>query len=116
MAYDEKFRKRTLEYWHEGHTLAQTREAFGVSVTTIYKWENQLKKEGNLKKHSPNRSFKKIDPEKLKEYIKANPEAYLYEIAVIFNCCPTAIRKALKRLNITRKKRQFVIMSKTHRK
>ena len=33
MAYDEKYRKRTIEYWHEGHTLAQTKENFGVSVT-----------------------------------------------------------------------------------
>ena len=49
MAYDEKFKKRTLEYCHEGHTLAQTREAFKISLTTIYKWKNQLKEEGNLK-------------------------------------------------------------------
>ena len=35
MAYDEKYRKRTLEYWHEGHTLAQTREVFRVSVRNI---------------------------------------------------------------------------------
>ena len=75
-----------------------------------------VKERRKLKKHSPNRPFKKIDPEKLKEYIKANPEAYLYEIAVIFNCCPTAIRKALKRLNITRKNRQHAIMSKTLKK
>ena len=49
MAYDEKYRKRTLEYWHEGHTLAQTKKVFRVSVTTMYNWENQLKEEGNLK-------------------------------------------------------------------
>ena len=105
MSYDEKFRKRTLEYLHEGHTLAQTREVFRVSVTTIYKWKKQLKEEGNLKKHLVKRPFKKIDPEKLQKYVAANPEAYLREIAVIFNCSSTAIRKALKRLKITRKKR-----------
>ena len=105
MSYDEKFRKRTLEYWHEGHTLTQTREVFKLSVMTIYKWDKQLKEEGNLNKHPVKRPFKKIDPEKLQEYITANPEAYLREIAVIFNCSSTAIRKALKRLKITRKKR-----------
>ena len=93
-----------MEYWHEGHTLAQTKETFRISVTTIYKWENQLKKEGNLKKHPVRRPFKKIDPEKLKEYVKTNSEAYLYEIAIVFNCSPSAIRNALNRLNITRKK------------
>ncbi len=48
MAYDEKYRKRTLEYWHEGHTLAQTKKVFMMSVTTIYACEKQLKKEGSL--------------------------------------------------------------------
>jgi transposase len=78
---------------------------------TIYKWEKQLKKEGNLNKHLVKRPFKKIDPEKLQEYITANPEAYLHEIAVIFNYSSTAIRKALKRPKIMRKKRQHDIMS-----
>ena len=87
MAYGEKYRKRTLEYWHEGHALAKTKEVFRVSVTTIYKWENQLKKEGNLKKHPVKRSFRKVDPEKLIEYVKANPEAYLHEVTVIFRSC-----------------------------
>ena len=116
MAYDEKYRKRTLEYWHEGHTLAQTRDVFRVSVTTIYKWEKQLKEEGNLKKHPVKRPFKKIAPEKLKVYVKTHPDAYLHEIAVVFHCCPTAVGKALKRLKITRKKRQRAIMNKTRRK
>ncbi len=116
MAYNEKYRRRTLEYWHEGHTLAQTKEVFKVCVTTIYKWENQLKKEGNLKKHPVRRQFKKIDPEKLREYVKTNPDAYLHEIAVVFNCSSTAIRKTLKKLNITRKKRPRDTMSKTLKK
>ena len=116
MAYDEKYRKRTLEYWHEGHTLAQTKKVFRVSVTIIYKWENQLKKEGNLKRHPVKRPFKKIDPEKLKEYVKANPEAYLHEIAAVFDCSSTAIRKSLKKLKITRKKRPRAIMNKTIKK
>ena len=116
MAYDEKYRKRTLEYWHEGHTLEQTKKVFRVSVTIMYKWENQLKEEGNLKKHPVKRSFRKIDPEKLKEYVRANPDAYLREIADVFNCSSTAVRKSLKKLNITRKKRPLAIMNKTPKK
>ncbi|MBR1486750.1 MAG: hypothetical protein IJ597_05805 [Synergistaceae bacterium] len=46
----------------------------------------------------------KIDPEKLKNYVKENPDAYLREIAEAFRCCQTAIRKALKRLKLTLKK------------
>ena len=53
------------------------------------------------------RKPKKIYPEKLVEYIKINPDAYLSEIADNFNCSTTAVLKALKKLNITRKNRQL---------
>ena len=77
---------------------------FKVAVITIRKWEKQLREEGNLKKHKVIRPFKKIDPEKLMEHVKNHPDDYLREIAVVFNCSDTAIRKALKKLKITRKK------------
>ena len=72
-----------------------------------------MKEEGNLSRHKVNRPFKKIDPEKLKEYIALHPDAYLREITVAFKCCQEAVRKALKRLKITRKKRRYVTRNKT---
>ena len=39
--------------------------------------------------------------------IEKHPDEYLVEIAEEFNCSECAIRKALKKLNITRKKRQL---------
>ena len=63
----------------------------------------QLREEGNLKKYKVIRPFKKIAPEKLMEHVKNHPDDYLREIAVVFNCSDTAIRKALKKLKITRK-------------
>ena len=116
MSYDEKFRRRTLEYRQKGHSLAQTSEVFNVAINTIRKWEKQLETEGHLRKHTFIRSFKKIDPEKLRAFVKEHPDAYLREIAEAFKCCQTAIRKALKRLQITRKKRPRVIMSRTLKK
>lgn len=65
------------------YTLFQTSAVFQISITTIRKWEKQLKKEGNLKKHSVIRRFKKIDPEKLRAYVKDNPDAYLREISLL---------------------------------
>ena len=44
---------------------------------------------------------KKINPKKLIEYIEKHQDAYLVEIAQDFNCSGCAIRKALKKLNIT---------------
>jgi len=78
MIYSEDFRKRTIEYREERHTLEKTRKMFKVSITTIRKWENQLREKGNLKVKIPKRSFKKIDPDKLKEYIKKNNKLKSY--------------------------------------
>ena len=104
MSYSEKYRKRTIEYRQEGHTLEETKETFKVSISTIRKWEKQLKKKGNLKAKIPERSYKKINPEELKTYVKEHPDAYQKEIAKKFKCTSEAVRKALKREKITRKK------------
>lgn len=116
MSYSEDFRKRTIEYRQEGHTLEVTSETFKVSIKTIRDWEKLLKEKGNLKPKTPERSFKKIDPDKLRKYIKEHPDAYLREIAEEFGCCINAVSKALKRLKITRKKKLRAIRSRKQKK
>ena len=106
MSYPTIFRKRTIEYRKSGHTLKETSEAFKVSISAIEEWERKLKESGNLEKKALNRPHKKIDPEKLRAYVEEHPDAYQREMADEFNCSVTAIQKALKRLGITRKKRQ----------
>ena len=112
MAYSEDYRKRVIEYRKEGHTFAQTQATFKIAISTIERWENQLEKEGTLKKKTVKRSFRKIDPEKVKLYFIEHPDAYLREAAIEFNCCETSITYACRKLKITRKKRPRVIGSK----
>ena len=50
------------------------------------------------------RSFRKLDPEKLKTYFAQNPDAYLREAAEEFDCCETTITYACRKLKITLKK------------
>ena len=104
MSYSADYRKRTIEYREEGHTLEETHEVFKAAISTIRKWEKQWKEQGNLNRAPIVRPYKKIDPEKLKAYVAEHPDAYPKEIAKEFNCCETAIRNAFERLNITRKK------------
>jgi len=106
MAYDRKYRERTIEYRQEGHTLEETCSVFKVSMSTIRGWEGQLKEKGHLEKKELKRAHKKINPDQLAQYVKNHPDAYLSEIAEIFNCSNTAVSKALKRLKITRKKKR----------
>ena len=104
MSYPEEYRKRTIAYRQEGHTFEETKEIFKVFISTIRVCEKHSRKKGNLKAKIPQRSFKNIDPEKLKTYVKEHPDAYQNEIEKKFRCTPETIRKALKRLKITRKK------------
>ena len=106
MSYPTIFRERTIEYRKSGHPLKETSEAFKVSISAIEEWERKLKESGNLENKALNRPHKKISPEKLKAYVEEHPDAYQREMAEEFNCSVTAIQKALKRLGITRKKRQ----------
>ena len=109
MSYTTDYRKRALGYRAEGHTLKETCAVFKISVSTLRSWQELDRLNGTPAKRELHRGFKKIDPEKLKEYIRNHPDAYCKEIAEVFGCTDTAIRKALDRLGITRKKRRNAI-------
>ena len=51
-----------------------------ISITKYFDY----KTEWHLQKHTFVRSFKKINPEKLRAYVKDKPDAYLREIAEAF--------------------------------
>lgn len=113
MSYSKDMRERAIRYRKSGHTLEQTRDAFQIAISTIRGWEMRLAETGTLAPIVVKRTHKKIDPEKLKKYVQENPDAYLREMAEEFSCSDTAICKALRRLHITRKKRQHTIENKT---
>ena len=105
MAYDIKFKERVISFLNEGNTQEEAKDVFKVGLTAIKRWIKQWKTEGNLERSPSNRSFKKIDPELLKEYIKNNHDLYLREIGKYFGASAVAVHKALKKLKITLKKR-----------
>ena len=98
-----------MEY-RKTHSLDKTHETFNISKTTILDWEELLKTTGSLKKRPLRRSFKKIDPEKLAEFIVEKPDAYLREIADHFGCTVRAVSQALEKQKITLKKLKFVML------
>ena len=116
MSYSKDYRERAVEYRQTGHTYEETHEIFKVAISTIQRWEKQLKETGNLEKKELRRSFRKIDPEKLKAYVTEHPDAYQREMAEAFGCSESGIRDALQRCKITRKKRQQGIGSRIRKK
>ena len=108
MAYSLDLREKVIKY-RENHTLEETHQTFGISVSTISDWETLLKETGSLEKRPLIRGFKKIDPVELAEFIIEKPDSFLHEIAEHFNCTATAVFYALENQNITLKKLKFVI-------
>ena len=104
MSYEIKLRQRAIAYWNEGHTKAETAALFKVGTSTLQKWKSQLKETGTLETKKRKETWRKIDPKKLKAHLEEHPDAYLKEIARVFECSDAAVLKAMRRLNITRKK------------
>ena len=105
MTHSVDFREAVLAYKQKGHTIKQTCETFNINHQTYHNWQNQKQKTNNLKpkKHSPRK--RKIDPQKLQQYLQQHPNAYLKEIAKQFNTSTPAVCKKLNKLKITRKKK-----------
>ena len=71
--------------------------------------------EGTLKPLYPKtRKPRKLPPDELIRYIDEHPDAFLEEIGDHFGCSDEAVRKALKKLGITRKKRRYTTKSETN--
>jgi transposase len=105
MAYSVDFRKRALDFMDEGHTYAQLYESFKIYPTAIEDWRKLLEQTGSLKPQYRETRKRKIDKEALKRAVEEKPDAYLSELAIPFGCTEQAVFYALKKLNITYKKR-----------
>jgi transposase len=93
----------------EGYTQDEAKVIFKVGLTSIKRWVKQYLEVGHLKNKPLNRTFEKIDPQKLKVYVQEHPDAYLKEIAAEFKCCTAAVYFMMEKLKITRKKKSKYI-------
>jgi len=107
MSYSVDLREKVLEY-RASHSIRKTAAIFGVSVSAIQDWEKLQRETGKIEKKPLERKWRKIDPEKLRAHVAENPDEFLDEIALEFECSAEAIRLALKKHGITRKKNDKV--------
>ena len=113
--YSVDLRKRVLEYIEETGDKTKASQLFKVGIATIYRWIARKKQIGNVEPSLKKAYKKKIDDHKLIAYVKENPDYFLVEIATHFNTTLQAIFYALKRLKITRKKRQRFTRKETRK-
>jgi hypothetical protein len=114
MAYSIDFIKRAVEYRQEGHAFAQLREAFGIPPATFYDWEKKLGS-GYYDIKTRRERKRKIDKDGLRREIAEKPDIFLRELAGKFGCTESAVFYALKKMNITRKKRPLPILKNQKR-
>ncbi len=105
MSYSLDLRQKVIDYVESGGKITKAAKLFGIGRASIYRW---LDREGLEATKVKNRQ-RKLDRKELEKDIKENPEAKLKLIAEKFGVSTTAIWGALKKIKITRKKKNCVI-------
>ena len=104
MSYSIDLRKRVLDFLSDGGSKAAASRTYKVSRTCIYKWlaaEDPL----HLEKPGP-RGPHRLDYAALKQHVADFPDHTQLERATHFGVSKSCINYALRKLNITRKKRR----------
>jgi transposase len=70
-----------IEYTESGHGRKEACEVFGVCLRSVTKWIKLGKETGSLSIDHVPRGPQKLYKEELTAYVKANPGAYIREIA-----------------------------------
>lgn len=103
---DLDLRIKALEMVDGEMSKTKIAQTLNISRTTLYSWE-KLREEGKLApKKTRNRHPLKVDPEKIANYYKNNPDATLQEASDFFLIGKTTVWKWLKKMKITLKKKQ----------
>ncbi|MDD3470823.1 MAG: IS630 transposase-related protein [Thermoguttaceae bacterium] len=91
-----------------GATFKQLKAVFGIDRKTHNAWVKLLRETGSV---IPKQVFlsrrRKIDKDILRKAVEKKPDAYLSELAALFQCSVPAVFYALKKMKITLKKRHL---------
>jgi putative transposase len=113
-AYSEDLREKVISHIISGCSKREAARIFKVGEATLYRWQ-KLYEAGSLKPKKRTEYPHKVDENKLRSYMKQNPDHTLEQISQALNLGVKTVFTWLNRLNITRKKRQHSIKSVTKR-
>lgn len=108
MSHTEEIRKQCLAYVSKGGKILEALKIFNVSRSSFQRWRKSNNETGSIAIKPRVVEPYKINNSELKSYINDNPDAYVIEIAAHFNVTKGCISTALKRLQISRKKKPFI--------
>jgi len=105
--YSKDFKLAVVQHHKDGNSQDSTAAKFKVGTTSVERWIKEFDDTGSVRDvfDTSNRTFKKIEPEKLKDKVKENPDLLLKDLALIFDCSVVAVFYAMENAKITRKKK-----------
>ena len=98
---NQQTREAVVAFIEKGNTHKLAAEVFGITTRTVTNCVRRKKERGHLKDAPLNRTYRKIDPERLKEFFDERPDALLREASAKFGASIVAVFYALKKLKIT---------------
>ena len=102
-AYGIDLRERVVKFVNAGGTKTEAVKRFGVCRASVYRYLEAAKK-GSLKAKTTWGSWRKLDPQALRTFLKKHPDATLCEMEKVFAIHFSAIWVCLKKLGLTLKK------------
>jgi len=105
MTYSKDLRMKVIRFLDQGGSMREAQRAFNISLATVNRWRQKFRRTGGVAVAPRRSGFRKLDPDKLRAYVGAHPDAYLTEIGDAFGCSGPAVMKAFRRLGITRGKK-----------
>ena len=103
MSYRLDWRTKVIDYVENGGSITKAAAIFNIGRATIYRWLSSEKLEATKVKHRQ----RKLDWKALSKDVQENPDARLRDRAEKFGVRPSAICYALKKMEITRKKKEL---------
>jgi transposase len=122
MAYSMDFRIAVARAYDECESSAEVAEQFGCCESWVRRLIQQRRERGTLEplssaRHDDQRAYDDADEKRIRELIKAKPDATLAEVAEAIGkpAHPATVSRTLKRLNLPRKKSRHTPPSRTGR-
>ena len=109
-AYSEDLREKVVSHIMSGCSKREAAQVFKVGEASLYRWL-KLHKTGDLKPKKRTGYPRKVDEQKLRDYVEQNPDHTLKQIGEALHLGFQTVSTWLNRLKITRKKRPRSIKS-----
>ena len=104
MRYSEDLKEQVVKYVEEGGKVKEAEKIFGVAAMSISRWRKRKAERGELTNKERQEWPRKVDREKLKDYIKENPDKLLSEMSKKFGVSISTIHRNIQALGIVYKK------------